>query len=89
MFPEIVKLKIEDEINSFERMTFERLFNSLDSIEPEAADKRKVFLDSKTKSFNLDTDDEACIKEEAYFKEINHIFIEQGILNVTATWLFY
>lgn len=93
MFPEIVKLEIEDEINGFERTTLERLFNSFDSIEEEAADNRKSFLDTKARSFNPDTDDEACIEEDAYFKEINHIFIEQELkqefLNSIATWLFH
>ncbi|AVQ86487.1 hypothetical protein C7R88_03655 [Plesiomonas shigelloides] len=93
MFPEIVKIKVEDEINGFETTTLERLFNSFDSIESEAAAKRKAFIDSKARNFNPDIDDEGCIQEDAYFEELNYIFIEQNLkqefLNSTATWLFH
>src|SRR5690606_31150874 len=93
MFPEIVKLKLEDEINGFERTILERLFYSFDSIEKEAIYKRKAYFESKAKNFKPDTDEEACIEEDAYFEEINHICIEQKLkqefLNSTATWLFH
>lgn len=93
MFPEIVKLEIEDEINGFERTTLERLLKSFDDIESVAAEKRIAFFDSKARSFNPDIDDEGCIEEDAYFKEISHIFIEQDLkqefLNSAATWLFH
>jgi len=93
MLPEIVKLEIKDEIDGFERTTLKRLLNSFDSIEAEAAKQRKDFLDSKSRSFDPGLDDEGCIEEDAYFKEINHIHIEgqlkQEFINSAATWLFH
>lgn len=93
MFPEIIKLEIEDEIDGFERTTLERIFNSFDSIEQESTYIRKSFLESRAKNLNPDADDEGCIEEDAYFEEINHVFIEQNLkqefLNSTATWLFH
>ena len=93
MYPEIVKLDIEHEIDGFERTTLTRLLNSFEDIELEANEIRREFLEKKAKQFNPDIDDEADIEEEAYFKKINHISIEQELrqefLNSTATWLFH
>ena len=93
MYPEIVRLHIENEIDGFERTTLTRLLNSFEDIELEAIEKRKKFLEKKSKSFNPDIDDEACIEEDAYFEEVNHFSIEkelrQEFLNSTATWLFH
>ena len=91
-FPERVKLALEDEINGFER-TFNRLLSCFDNIESEAAEKRQNFLDRKSKSFNPDRDDEACIEEDGYFIELNHVFIEttlkQEYINSIAVSLFH
>lgn len=93
MYPEIVKLDIKHEIDGFERTALTRLFNSFEGIELEAIERRKAFLKNKAKSFDPDVDDEAHIEEDAYFKEINHLSIEQQLkqefLNSTATWLFH
>ncbi|MGO2213394.1 hypothetical protein ACTXJ2_12750 [Psychrobacter alimentarius] len=93
MYPEIVKLNIEHEIDGFERTTLTRLLNSFGDIELEATEKRRKFLEKKSKSFNPDIDDEASIEEDAYFEEVNHFSIEkelrQEFLNSTATWLFH
>lgn len=93
MYPEIVKIKIEDEIDGFQRTALERLLNSFQSIESEAAEKRKSLLEHKAVNFNPEADDEGCIEEGAYFEELNHIFIEQELkqefLNSTAVWLFH
>jgi hypothetical protein len=91
-FPERVKLELEDEINGFER-TFNRLLSCFDNIETEAAEKRQNFLDRKSESFNPDRDDEACIEEDGYFIELNHVFIEttlkQEYINSIAVSLFH
>lgn len=93
MFPEVVKLNIEDEIDGFQRTTLERLLNSFNDIESEAYEKKQKYLDDKSKSFNPEIDDEFCIQEDAYFEEINHVSIErelkQEFLNSTAVWLFH
>lgn len=93
MYPEIVKLDIEHEIDGFERTTLTRLLNSFEDIELEASEIRRKFLEKKAKHFNPDIDDEADIEEEAYFKKINHLSIEkelkQEFLNSTAVWLFH
>ncbi len=93
MFPERVKIEIEDEINGFERTTINRLLNCFDNIESEAAEKRKCFLDSKSQCFNPDRDDQACIEEDGYFIELNQVFIEtalkQEYINSIATWMFH
>ena len=93
MYPEIVKLNIEHEIDGFERTTLTRLLNSFEDIKLEATEKRRKFLEKKSKSFNPDIDDEASIEEDAYFEEVNHFSIEkelrQEFLNSTATWLFH
>ncbi len=93
MLSERVKLEIEEEISGFERTIFGRLFGCFDSIEQEAIRKRRDLLDSKSRNFDPDIDDEACIEEDAYFEEINHLLSEhhlkQEFLNSTATWLFH
>lgn len=93
MYPEIVKLDIEHEIDGFQRTTLTRLLNSFEDIELEANEIRKKFLEKRVKHFNPDIDDEADIEEEAYFNEINYLSIEQELrqefLNSTATWLFH
>lgn len=93
MYPEIVKLDIEHEIDGFERTTLTRLLNSFEDIELEAKEIRKAFLEKKLKHFNPDIDDEANIEEDAYFKEIDHLSIEhklrQEFINSTAVWLFH
>ena len=93
MFPEIVKLEIEEEIDGFQRTTLERLLNSFDSIEVEATNIRNAYLKSRSENFDPDRDDEACIEEDAYFKEVTYISIENELkkefLNSTSTWLFH
>lgn len=93
MYPKIVKLGIEHEIDGFERTTLTRLLNSFADIELEANEIRRKFLEKRAKHFNPDIDDEADIEEEAYFNEVNYLSIEQELrqefLNSTATWLFH
>jgi len=93
MDSEIIKINIEQEIDGFERTTLTRLLNSFEYIELEATEKRRKFLEKKSKSFNPDIDDEACIEEDAYFEEVNHFSIEkelrQEFVNSTAVWLFH
>lgn len=93
MYPKIIGLVIEQEIDGFERTTLKRLLSSFNDIESEAAERRRVFLKEKAKSFNPDIDDEGLIEEEAYFKEVNHFLIEQELkqdfLNSTGVWLFH
>ncbi|TMO88111.1 hypothetical protein [Pseudoalteromonas ruthenica] len=93
MFPERVKLEIEDEINGFKKTTLERLLNSFDNIEIEAANERTVFLENKARKFNPDSNDEGSVEEDAFFAELNYISIEQELrqefLNSTAIWLFH
>ncbi len=93
MRPKIVKLDIEHEIDGFERTTLTRLLSSFENIELEAIEKRKQFLEKKSKSFDPDIDDEGLIEEDAYFEGVNHFSIEkelrQEFLNSTATWLFH
>lgn len=93
MYPERVKLGIEDEIDGFKRTTLERLLNSFNSIESEAAEKRKVLLERKARNFNPEIDDEGRIEEDAYFEELNYMSIEQELkqefLNSTTVWLFH
>ena len=91
--PEIIKINIEQEIDGFERTTLTRLLSSFESIELEAIEKRKLFLEKKSKSFDPDIDDVGMIEEDAYFEEVNHFLIEQELkqefLNSTAVWLFH
>ena len=91
--PEIIKINIEQEIDGFERTTLTRLLSSFESIESEAIEKRKLFLEKKSKSFDPDIDDVGMIEEDAYFEEVNHFLIEQELkqefLNSTAVWLFH
>jgi len=93
MDPEIIKINIEQEIDGFERTTLTRLLNSFESIELEAIEKRKLFLEKKSKSLDPDIDDVGMIEEDAYFEEVNHFLIEQELkqefLNSTAVWLFH
>lgn len=93
MFPERIKLQLEDEIDGFERTTINRLLGSFANIESEAAEKRKSFLERKSRSFNPDRDDEACIEEDGYFEELNYVCIEtalkQEYINSIVTWLFH
>jgi len=93
MHPERVKLDIDNEIDGFERTTLNRLLSSFESIEFEAIEKRKSFLEKKSKNFNPDIDDEACIEEYGYSEKLNHIVFEQKLkqefLNSTAIWLFH
>ena len=93
MYPEIVKLNIEHEIDGFERTTLTRLLNSFEDIKLEATEKRRKFLEKKSKSLDPDIDDVGMIEEDAYFEEVNHFLIEQELkqefLNSTAVWLFH
>ncbi|MDE4455896.1 hypothetical protein [Psychrobacter sp. DAB_AL62B] len=93
MYPKIVELDIKHEIDGFERATLTRLLNSFEDIELEATEKRRKFLERKSKNFDPDIDDEADIEEDAYFKEISHLSIEQELrqefVNSTAVWLFH
>lgn len=93
MDPEIIKINIEQEIDGFERTTLTRLLSSFESIELEAIEKRKLFLEKKSKSLDPDIDDVGMIEEDAYFEEVNHFLIEQELkqefLNSTAVWLFH
>jgi hypothetical protein len=93
MFSERVKLEIEDEISGFERTTLNRLMSSFDNIEAEASDKRQFYLDRRSNQFDPDRDDEGCIAEDGYFKEVNHVLIEtalkQEFTNSIAVWLFH
>lgn len=90
-FPEIIELDIKDEIDGFERVVLGRLFSSFNSIEDEAQEKSKNFLERRSKSFNPDYDDEGIIAEDVYFVELNHIFMEekmkQEFLNYSVVWL--
>jgi hypothetical protein len=51
MYPERIKLDIEDEIIGFEKTTLVRLFNSFDSIESESAEERMFSLERKAMNF--------------------------------------
>ena len=53
-FPEIIELDIKDEIDGFERVVLGRLFSSFNSIEDEAQEKSKNFLERRTRGFNPD-----------------------------------
>ena len=90
-FPEIIELDIKDEIDGFERVVLGRLFSSFNSIEDEAQEKSKNFLERRSRSFNPDYDDEGIIAEDVYFVELNHIFMEeklkQEFLNYSVVWL--
>lgn len=93
MYSEITKIIIDNEINSFERMALQRILSSFDSIESEALEKRKLYLETKSKNFDPERDDEGCIEENGYFEELNHVLIESALmqeyLNSVATWLFH
>lgn len=93
MYSEITKLMIENEINSFERMTLQRILSSFDSIEFEASEKRNLYLETKSKNFDPDRDDEGCIEEDGFFEELNYVLIESALkqeyINSVATWLFH
>lgn len=93
MYSERVKLTIDDEIDGFQKTTLIRLLSSFETIEMEALQKRQSFLDSRSKIFDPDFDDEACIEEDGFFEEMNHILIEnslkQEFLNSASTWLFH
>ncbi|HFQ4951555.1 hypothetical protein HQK29_23100 [Vibrio vulnificus] len=93
MFPERVKLNIESQIDGFEFTILERLLSSFSDIENEAKAKRLNYLAEKSKSFDPDLSDEACIEEDAYFEELEHLDVHSSLktefLNSSATWLFH
>ena len=93
MYAEIVKLEITDEIDGFERTTLNRLLPSFETINVEAIEKRQKYLKRRSEIFDPDRDDEACIAEDGFFEELNHVHIEnelkQELLNSTSTWLFH
>ncbi|TWH64588.1 hypothetical protein LX59_02258 [Azomonas agilis] len=93
MYPEIVRIEINNEIDGFERTVINRLLPCFDSIEIEALERKNSFLENKSKKFDPDRDNEGCIEEDGYFEELNHIFTEsalkQDYINSSATQLFH
>lgn len=93
MSPERVKLNIDSQIYGFEFTILERLLSSFSDIENEAKTKRLNYLAEKSKSFDPDLSDEACIEEDAYFEELDHLNIHSSLrtefLNSSAIWLFH
>lgn len=89
--PEIIEIEIEHEVSGFEHVVLERLLDSFNSIKEEAQEHRRHFLERKNRNFDPDRDDEGVIAEDAYFLELNHIFIEEKIkqefLNYSVVWL--
>lgn len=89
--PEIIEIEIEHEISGFEHVVLERLLDSFNSIEEEAQEHRRHFLEQKNRNFDPDRDDEGVIAEDAYFLKLNHIVMEeklkQEFLNYSVVWL--
>lgn len=92
MYPKIAKINIDSEIDNFEN-TISKMLMCFSDIEAEAQEKKKSYLDKKSKVFNPDLDDDALIEESAYFIEIDYIFTEEllktNFLNSSAVTLFH
>lgn len=92
MYPEIVKINVDSEIDNFKKNIY-RILRCFNDIEAEAQEKKKSYLDKRSKAFDPDLDDDALIEEGAYFAEINHIstekLLKENFLNSSAITIFH
>lgn len=87
------KLNIKEQLDVFYSSIMERLLPSFSTLEKEATEIERESLNNSSKHFNPDTDDEACIVEDAYFDGVNHYLVQsqmkQSFLNVSTLWLYH
>ncbi|MBY7854291.1 hypothetical protein KW429_11345 [Vibrio fluvialis] len=93
MYPEIVKLDIDSQIDGFETMVLGRQLDCFSDIALEAQEKKQAYLDEQSNNFDPEHSDEGIIAENAYFVEIAYTSMWQSLkndfLNSAAVSIFH